>query len=93
MTDGVASPQVVRGRAAEQKRTCALKQESVGGTGDHVLVERAGVAHRLVLLFGTDVPSHADARGRREVRLQFLGREDLPNLGCELRHIRLPGRV
>src|SRR5580704_5949896 len=48
---------------------------------------------RLVLLVGTHVSSHADARGRREVCLQVVVREDLPNLSDELRHIRLPGRV
>ena len=45
VTDVVASLQVVRGRATEEKRTCALKPESVGCTGDYVLIECAGVAY------------------------------------------------
>jgi hypothetical protein len=52
VTDDVASPPIVQGRGAEQKRSCAFKQDGVGCTGDGVFVERARVAHRLVLLFG-----------------------------------------
>jgi hypothetical protein len=76
MTDDVASPQVVQGRAAEQKGPCTLKQDGVGCTRDHAFVERAGGAHRLVLLFATDMSGRADARGCREVRPQFLVREE-----------------
>ena len=53
--------------AAEQKQPCSLEQDSVSCSSDDVVIERAGVAHRLILLLRSDVGGRSDPRRCREV--------------------------
>ena len=77
--DCVVSQRFTGGPATEQKHPCTLKQDRVGCAADHIVIERTGVAHRLILFLGRDMGGRPDSRGGREVRAEFLGREDPPD--------------
>jgi hypothetical protein len=76
----VANASLRSGASTQQKRACSLEQYRVGGSADHVVVEQAGLAHEFVLAVGRNVRGRPDARGRGEVRRQFLDREDALDL-------------
>ena len=78
--DRVVSQRFTGGPATEQKHPCTLKQDRVGCAADHIVIERTGVAHRPILFLGSDMSGRPDSRGGREVRAEFLGREDPPDL-------------
>jgi len=74
--EGVASQVFAGYRALEQKHARSLKQDGVSCTADYIVIERASVAHRLILFVGSDVGGGSDARGRGEICAQFFGRKD-----------------
>ena len=79
--------------SAQKKRACSFEHYRVGGSADHVVVEHAGLAHEFVLLVGRDVRGRTDARGRGEVPVQFLDREDTLDLLGEQRDLLSPVRT
>ena len=85
-----ASQRAVRRRATEKKHACSLKQNRVGRSADHIVVERARVAHRSILLVSRDVGGRSDARGCREIRGELFGCEDPRDLGRKERQRRGP---
>ena len=88
LMDGVASQGFAGYRAIEQQHARSLKQDGVSCTADYIVIERAGVAHRLILFLRSDVGGQSDTRGCREVRAQFFGCEDPLDLRCEQRQLR-----
>ena len=73
----VASRRFAGCRPADQKHACSLKQDRVSCSTDHIVIERAGVAHRLILFIRSDVGSRSDTRGcPRSAGAHFFGRED-----------------
>jgi hypothetical protein len=74
--DGVAAQGFAGYRAIEQKHARSFKQDGVSRTADYIVIERAGVADRLVLFLRRDVRGRSDTRGCGEVRAKFFGRED-----------------
>ena len=65
--DCVVSQRFTGGPATEQKYPCTLKKDRVGCAADHIVIERIGVAHRLILVLGHDMSGRPDSRGGREV--------------------------
>jgi hypothetical protein len=47
--DCVVSQRFTGRPATEQKHPCTLKQDRVGCAADHIVIERTGVTHRLIL--------------------------------------------
>ena len=88
-----ASQRAVRCRATEKKHACSLKQNRVGRSEDHIVIERARIAHRSILLVRRDVGGRSDARGCREIRGELFGREDPLDLRRKERQRRCPGRI
>ena len=88
--DCVVSQRFTGGPATEQKHPCTLKQDRVSCAADHIVIERTGVAHRLILFLGSEMSGRPDSRGGREVRLEFLSREYPPDLRCEQRYFHRP---
>jgi hypothetical protein len=71
-----ASQRAVTCRATEKKHACSLKQNRVGRSADYIVIERARIAHRSILLVGREVGRRSDARGCREIRGELFCRED-----------------
>ncbi len=57
--DGVPSRRFAGPRAAEQKQPCSLEQDGVSCSRDHIVIERACVAHGLIPFLGRDVGGYS----------------------------------
>jgi hypothetical protein len=92
LLDGADSQRSAACCSIEQQPARSFKQDGVSSSADHIVIERAGVAHRLILLLRRDVADRSDPRGCREVRGKFFAGEDPLDLSREQRQFRSPRR-